>query len=148
MSVGQRKEKIKGRLRVTPDFGLWAHLPWSQRTHNGSRGILSSGILSNSTSHSACPLLTYYNFVDSQDEDALFKAEAVLPGEELLPAPCWDKHLSRPRPMAAAIGAGADGSSECYIDTERNTAFELKLEGGDVFSVKVVIWAISSALVP
>lgn len=50
--------------------------------------------------------------------------------------------------MAAAIGTGFDGSSECYTDMERNTAFGLKLEGGDVFSVKVVIWAISSALVP
>lgn len=31
--------------------------------------------------------------------------------------------------MAAAIGAGVDGSSECHIDIERNTAFGLKLEG-------------------
>jgi hypothetical protein len=31
--------------------------------------------------------------------------------------------------VAAAIGAGVDGSSECHIDIERNTAFGLKLEG-------------------
>lgn len=51
-----------------------------------------SGILNISTACTAWPLLTYYNFVDLQDEDGLFKAEAVLSGEELLLPSCWDKH--------------------------------------------------------
>lgn len=75
------------------------------------------------------PVLTYYNFVDSQDEDALFEAEAVLPGEELWLASCWDKHPPGPLSLTAATEAGVDGSSECYINMERNTAFGLKLEG-------------------
>lgn len=88
-----------------------------------------SGILNISMAHTAWPLLTYYNFVDLQDEDGLFKAEAVLSGEELLLPSCWDKHPPWPLSVATAIEAGIDGSSACYIDMERNSFFELKLEG-------------------
>lgn len=51
-----------------------------------------SGILSISTALPTWPLLTYYNFMNSQDEDGLFKSEVVLSGEELLLASCWEKH--------------------------------------------------------
>lgn len=67
--------------------------------------------------------------MNSQDEDGLFKSQVVLSGEELLLASCCEKHPPCPLSVAAAIGARIDGSSECYIDMERNTAFEPKLEG-------------------